>query len=81
MQPHRYTRLSSLVFEDFCTCFNDADSVIVADVYTAGEQPIEGASKEALAEGLKAHGHKHVEILPDPQLPWPVMIAAQVHER
>jgi UDP-N-acetylmuramate--alanine ligase len=76
MQPHRYTRLSSL-FEDFCTCFNDADSVIVADVYTAGEQPIEGASKEALAEGLKSHGHKQVDILPDPGA-LPAMIAGQV---
>ena len=43
MQPHRYTRLSSL-FNEFCTCFNDADSVIVAPVYAAGEAPIEGAS-------------------------------------
>lgn len=65
VQPHRYTRLSSL-FDDFCTCFNDADSVIVADVYAAGEAPIEGASKEALAEGLKACGHKNVTVLPSP---------------
>lgn len=64
MQPHRYTRLSSL-FDDFCTCFNDADSVIVADVYTAGEQPIEGADKESLAKGLIACGHKNVSTLPD----------------
>jgi len=76
MQPHRYTRLSSL-FEDFCTCFNDADSVIVADVYTAGEQPIEGASKEALADGLKSHGHKHVDVLPATDA-LAGMIAAQV---
>ncbi len=65
MQPHRYSRLSSL-FEDFCTCFNDADSVIIADVYAAGEVPIEGADKTALAEGLKACGHKNVSALPDP---------------
>ena len=76
MQPHRYTRLSSL-FEDFCTCFNDADSVIVADVYTAGEQPIEGASKEALADGLRSHGHKHVDVLSGPDA-LAAMIAAQV---
>jgi UDP-N-acetylmuramate--alanine ligase len=65
VQPHRYTRLKNL-FEEFCTCFNDADTVIVADVYAAGEQPIEGASRDALAEGLRAHGHRKVLSLPDP---------------
>ncbi|MBP7721383.1 MAG: UDP-N-acetylmuramate--L-alanine ligase [Alphaproteobacteria bacterium] len=59
MQPHRFTRLHDL-FEDFCTCFNEADSVIVADVYTAGEQPIEGVSRESLVEGIRKHGHRHV---------------------
>jgi UDP-N-acetylmuramate--alanine ligase len=62
VQPHRYSRLHSL-FNDFCTCFNDADSVIVADVYAAGEAPIDGASKEKLAEGLTACGHKDVQVL------------------
>jgi UDP-N-acetylmuramate--alanine ligase len=65
MQPHRYTRLSSL-FSEFCTCFNDADCVIVADVYAAGEQPIDGVSKDALVEGLRAHGHREVHALPSP---------------
>jgi len=63
VQPHRYTRLSSL-FNDFCTCVDNADTVIVADVYAAGEDPIEGANKDALAEGMRAHGHKHVIVLP-----------------
>lgn len=63
MQPHRYTRLHDL-FEDFCTCFNNADTVIIADVYEAGEEPIEGANKNALVEGLKAHGHREVMALP-----------------
>ncbi|MBM3542162.1 MAG: UDP-N-acetylmuramate--L-alanine ligase [Alphaproteobacteria bacterium] len=63
VQPHRYTRLSSL-FEEFCTCFNDADAVIVADVYAAGEKPIEGATRDALVEGLRRHGHRHVMALP-----------------
>ncbi len=63
VQPHRYTRLASL-FDDFCTCFNDADAVIVADVYAAGEAPIEGADKNALARGLAACGHKNVAALP-----------------
>lgn len=64
MQPHRYSRLSSL-FDQFCTCFNDADSVIIADVYAAGEDMIEGADKTALAEGIRRHGHKDVRELPD----------------
>jgi UDP-N-acetylmuramate--alanine ligase len=57
MQPHRYTRLRDL-FEQFCTCFNDADVVIIAPVYPAGEQPIQGADRDGLVTGLRAHGHK-----------------------
>ncbi|MCV2876585.1 UDP-N-acetylmuramate--L-alanine ligase [Rhodobacteraceae bacterium XHP0102] len=57
-QPHRYTRLSSL-FEDFCTCFNDADVVGIAEVYAAGEAPIAGASRDDLVAGLIRHGHRH----------------------
>ncbi len=60
VQPHRYSRLADL-FEDFCTCFNDADIVFVADVFAAGEGPIEGADREALVLGLIAHGHRHAE--------------------
>ncbi|HSV30350.1 MAG TPA: UDP-N-acetylmuramate--L-alanine ligase [Candidatus Omnitrophota bacterium] len=66
VQPHRYTRLHSL-FGEFCTCFNDADTVIVADVYAAGEQPIEGADRDGLVKGLQEHGHRHVLALPDQQ--------------
>lgn len=62
VQPHRYSRLHDL-FEEFCTCFDEADSVLIADVYAAGEQPIDGASKESLVEGVKAHGHRHVMAL------------------
>ena len=57
-QPHRYTRLSSL-FDDFCACFNDADVVGIAEVYAAGEDPIEGASRDDLVAGLIRHGHRH----------------------
>ncbi len=57
-QPHRFTRLHSL-FEDFCTCFNEADVVGIADVFAAGEAPIEGASRDDLIAGLVAHGHRH----------------------
>jgi UDP-N-acetylmuramate--alanine ligase len=65
VQPHRYTRLASL-FEDFCSCFNDADAVIVADVYAAGEAPIAGIDRDALIAGLQARGHRSVIALPDP---------------
>jgi UDP-N-acetylmuramate--alanine ligase len=65
VQPHRYSRLASL-FEDFCTCMNDAGTVVVADVYAAGEQPIEGADKDALVDGLRARGHRSVVPLPGP---------------
>ena len=66
VQPHRYTRLRDL-FEEFCTCFNDADAVIVADVYEAGEDPIEGIDRDALVEGLGHHGHRTVLPLPGPE--------------
>ncbi|MEQ8965549.1 MAG: UDP-N-acetylmuramate--L-alanine ligase [Azospirillaceae bacterium] len=64
VQPHRYSRLANL-FEDFCTCFNDADAVVVADVYAAGEAPIEGADRDHLVEGLRRHGHRLAVPLPD----------------
>ncbi len=57
-QPHRYSRLHHL-FEEFCTCFNEADVVGIADVYAAGEQPIPGASRDDLVSGLIRHGHRH----------------------
>jgi UDP-N-acetylmuramate--alanine ligase len=59
VQPHRYTRLQSL-FEPFSTCFNDADAVIVADVYSAGEAPIEGVDKDHLVAAVRARGHRQV---------------------
>ena len=62
VQPHRYTRLRDLM-EEFSTCFSDADSVIVADVYPAGEQPIEGVDKHALVEGVRRFGHRNVHPL------------------
>jgi len=63
-QPHRYSRLSSL-FEDFCTCFNEADVVAIAEVYAAGEDPIPGASRDDLVAGLIRHGHRHVRAILD----------------
>jgi UDP-N-acetylmuramate--alanine ligase len=66
MQPHRYTRLRDL-FEQFCTCFNDADAVIIAPVYPAGEAPIAGADRDALVQGLRAHGHRQAIPLEAPE--------------
>jgi UDP-N-acetylmuramate--alanine ligase len=63
-QPHRYSRLSNL-FEDFCTCFNEADVVGIAEVYAAGEDPIAGASRDDLVAGLIAHGHRHARAVID----------------
>ncbi|MGR3636156.1 MAG: UDP-N-acetylmuramate--L-alanine ligase [Shimia sp.] len=57
-QPHRFTRLQSL-FEDFCTCFNEADVVGITDVFAAGEAPIVGADRDDLIAGLVSHGHRH----------------------
>ena len=65
VQPHRYTRLKSL-FEAFSTCFNDADAVIVANVYTAGEAPIDGADRDHLVQALRARGHRQVMALDGP---------------
>ena len=74
MQPHRYSRLRDL-FQDFCGCFNDADHVLVADVYAAGEAPIDGCDRDHLVRGLQEHGH------PSPQaLEGPEKLAEQVLE-
>jgi UDP-N-acetylmuramate--alanine ligase len=65
VQPHRFTRVAHL-FDGFCTCFNDADVVLVADIYAAGEIPIEGINREALVAGLIEHGHRNARPLDEP---------------
>lgn len=65
-QPHRYTRLESL-FGDFCSCFNDADHVLVAPVYEAGEKPIDGINSGTLAEGLRSGGHRNAQAIDGPE--------------
>ncbi len=64
VQPHRYTRLRDL-FDEFCSCFNDADTVIVSPVYEAGEKPIEGFNRDTMVQGLQERGHKHALALED----------------
>jgi UDP-N-acetylmuramate--alanine ligase len=66
VQPHRYTRLQALM-DDFQAAFNDADIVMVAPVYPAGEEPIEGVDSAALADGLRAHGHRMVKLVKSPK--------------
>jgi UDP-N-acetylmuramate--alanine ligase len=66
VQPHRYTRLQALL-DDFQNAFNDADIVMVAPVYAAGEEPIEGVDSAALVEGLRAHGHRMVKLVENPK--------------
>ena len=63
-QPHRYTRLSDL-FEEFCTCFNDADVVGITDIFAAGETPIAGADRDSLVAGLTNHGHRNALAVAD----------------
>jgi UDP-N-acetylmuramate--alanine ligase len=72
-QPHRYSRLSSL-FEEFASCFNDADSIFLAPVYAAGEDPIEGVNSEALISRIKSGGHRDARFLPSQEL-LPEMVA------
>lgn len=67
MQPHRFTRVRDL-FEEFCKCFNDADKVIVLDVFPAGEEPIKGVDKDHLADGVKAYSHKDVSAVNEEDL-------------
>jgi UDP-N-acetylmuramate--alanine ligase len=65
VQPHRYSRVQDL-FSDFCSCFNDADVVIVSDIYSAGEAPLEGVSRDSLVEGLRRFGHRRALPLDGP---------------
>jgi UDP-N-acetylmuramate--alanine ligase len=58
-QPHRYSRTKHL-WEDFCTAFNQADVLVLTDIYAAGEAPIPGVAAGALAEAIREAGHKHV---------------------
>ena len=62
VQPHRYSRLNDL-FNEFATCFNDADTVIVAPVYAAGEAPIDGVTHEELVTRIKARGHRDARVV------------------
>jgi UDP-N-acetylmuramate--alanine ligase len=63
-QPHRYSRTRHLL-EDFFTAFNQADKLVVMDIYAAGEKPIPGISGQALYEGIKKYGHKDVTFIPE----------------
>ena len=72
VQPHRYSRLHDL-FDDFATCFNDADTVIVAPVYAAGEAPIEGVTHEELVARIRARGHRDARVIDRPEALAPLL--------
>ena len=78
VQPHRYTRLRDL-FDDFAACFNDADTVIVAPVYAAGETPIEGVTHEELVTRIRARGHRDARVIDRPEALAP-LIASRAAE-
>jgi UDP-N-acetylmuramate--alanine ligase len=65
-QPHRFTRLRDL-FDDFSSCFNEADTVMIAPVYTAGEEPIEGITSEALVSRIRGGGHRDARFIEGPE--------------
>jgi UDP-N-acetylmuramate--alanine ligase len=73
-QPHRFTRLRDL-FDDFASCFNEADTVMIAPVYTAGEEPIDGVSSETLVSRIKAAGHRDARFVSGPEAVGPVIRA------
>lgn len=75
VQPHRYSRVHDL-FDDFATCFNDADTVLVAPIYAAGEQPMAGVTHEELVARIRARGHRDVQVLDKPET-----LAAVIAER
>ena len=62
-QPHRYTR-TQFLWDDFCLAFNQADVLVVTDIYPAGEAPIPGINSEALAAAIRTAGHKNVVYRP-----------------
>jgi len=78
VQPHRYSRLHDL-FDDFSACFNDADTVIVAPVYAAGEQPIPGVTHEELVTRIRARGHRDARVIDRPEALAP-LIASRAAE-
>ena len=73
-QPHRFTRLRDL-FDDFGSCFNDADTIMIAPVYTAGEEPIEGVTSEALVTRIRAGGHRDARFIEGPEAVGPIIRA------
>jgi UDP-N-acetylmuramate--alanine ligase len=77
IQPHRYSRVRDL-FADFCRCTHLADTVLVLDIYAAGEQPIEGITQDALVQGIRQHGHKAVISVPH-ERDLPALLAPLVH--
>jgi UDP-N-acetylmuramate--alanine ligase len=72
VQPHRFTRVHDL-FDQFATCFNDANTVIVAPIYAAGEQPIDGVTHEELVKRIQARGHRDARVIDRPEALAPLL--------
>jgi UDP-N-acetylmuramate--alanine ligase len=77
VQPHRYSRLRD-TFEQFAKCLNDADVAVIAPVYAAGEQPLEGINRDTFADALRAHGHRDVRVI-ESETDLPALIASVEH--
>ena len=78
VQPHRFSRVHDL-FDDFAACFNDADTVIVAPIYAAGEQPLPGVTHEELVNRIRARGHRDARVIDRPEALAP-LLASRVGE-
>ncbi len=63
-QPHRYTRTQAL-FNDFLSAFNQADILVLTEIYPAGEDPLPGINAQSLCEGIKGYGHRDVAFIAD----------------
>src|SRR6185312_12323222 len=74
VQPHRYSRLRD-TFEQFAKCLNDADVAVIAPVYAAGEQPLDGINRDTFADALRSHGHRDVRVI-DAEADLPALIGS-----
>jgi UDP-N-acetylmuramate--alanine ligase len=74
VQPHRYSRLRD-TFEQFAKCLNDADVAVIAPVYAAGEQPLDGINRDTFADALRSHGHRDVRVI-DTETDLPALIGS-----
>jgi UDP-N-acetylmuramate--alanine ligase len=63
-QPHRYSRTRDL-WDEFVTAFNQADELVLCEIYPAGEHKLPHVEASRLAEAIEAHGHRHTRFVAD----------------